>query len=162
MSPCAILYAEDEPNDILFLELAFKRTRSPHTLRAVPDGQQAMDYLGGKTPFDDRLRYPLPALILLDINMPKKNGLEVLEWIRQQSHFTSLPVLMLTSSTRPEDVERARQLGADDYLLKPSDPLKLVEVVKSIHERWLAQPPARQESPLEFGQAPRDSIQPNP
>lgn len=139
MNPCTILYAEDEADDVLFLELALKRTRSPHRLRAVPDGAQAIDYLAGKALFNDRSRYPLPALILLDINMPKINGLEVLQWIRQQPHFASVPVLMLTSSMRPEDMERASRLGANEYLLKPSDPSKLVELVKSFHERWLVQ-----------------------
>ena len=137
-SPCTILYAEDEPNDIFFLKLAFKKATSPHTLNAVPDGEQAIDYLAGEGPFADRSRYPLPTLVLLDINMPKKSGLEVLEWIRRQLRFKSLPVLILTSSQRPEDLEKARNLRADDYLLKPSDPLKLVEMVKSLHERWLS------------------------
>ena len=69
--------------------------------------------------------------------MPKKSGLEVLEWTRQQPRFKSLPVLILTSSSRPEDRQKAHQLGADDYLLKPCDPLQLVELVKMLHERWL-------------------------
>jgi len=140
MQPGAILYAEDEANDVFFLALALKRANLPHTLNAVPDGEQAIEYLAGEGPFANRSRHPLPALVLLDINMPKQTGLEVLEWIRQQRHFKSLPVLMLTSSTRPEDMEKARQLGADDYILKPSDPLKLVDVVQSFHDRWLAQP----------------------
>ena len=113
---------------------------SPHTLNALPDGEQTLQYLAGGGPFADRLRHPLPVLILLDINMPKKSGLEVLEWIRHQPNFKSLPVLILTSSSRQEDMDRARLLGADDYLLKPSDPLKLVDIVKSLHDRWLSQP----------------------
>jgi CheY-like chemotaxis protein len=133
-----ILYAEDEENDVFFLERAFKLADSPHTLKAVPDGAQAIEYLAGRGYFTDRSRYPLPDLILLDINMPKKSGLDVLEWVRSQPHYKSLPTLILTSSTRSEDMEAARQLGADDYLFKPSDPLKLVEVVKSIQEHWLS------------------------
>lgn len=135
-----ILYAEDEENDLLFLNRAFKTARSPHTLRGVPDGEQAIQYLAGDGPFADRIRHPFPALILLDINMPKQSGLEVLQWIRQQPRFKSLPVLVLTSSSRQEDMERARELGADDYLFKPSDPLKLVDLVKSLDERWLSRP----------------------
>lgn len=106
----------------------------------MPDGQQAIDYLAGKGDFADRSQYPLPALILLDINMPKKSGLEVLQWIRQQPDFKSSPVLMFTSSTRQEDMDNARQLGANDYLLKPFDPLKLSDLVRTIHDRWLSQP----------------------
>ena len=72
--------------------------------------------------------------------MPKASGLEVLKWIRQQPHFKSLPVVMLTSSLADEDIAMARQLGADDYLLKVSHPSKLAEIVKSLHDRWLSDP----------------------
>src|SRR6266576_2126415 len=99
MQPCTILYVEDEADDIFFLERAFQIACSPHALKAVADGQKAIDYLAGEGPFDDRANYPLPALILLDINLPGRPGLEVLEWIRQQSHFKSVPVLMFTSSS---------------------------------------------------------------
>ena len=85
-------------------------------------------------------KIPIPKIVLLDINMPKKSGLEVLEWIRSQPRYKSFPSLILTSSSRPEDMEKARQLGADDYLLKPTDPLKLVELVKSLQEHWLSKP----------------------
>ena len=134
-----ILYAEDEENDVLFLERAFKLAGSSHSLKAVPDGAQALEYLTGEGIFADRTRHPFPDLILLDINMPKKSGLDVLEWLRSQPRYKSLPALILTSSSRPEDMEKARQLGADDYLLKPSDPLKLVELVRSLQEHWLSQ-----------------------
>lgn len=138
MKQAAILYAEDEPNDILFLELALQSTGSPHDLHSVADGEQALEYLSGKGHYADRTRHPLPGLVLLDINMPKISGLEVLEWIRQEPRFESLPVVMLTSSSRPEDKEKAQTLGADDYLLKPPDPRKLVEMVKSLQDRWLS------------------------
>lgn len=138
MQSCTILYAEDEKNDVYFLERALKLAGSPWVLHAVADGAQAIDYLAGEGPFADRTLHPLPDLVLLDINMPKKSGLEVLEWIRQQPAFKSLPVLTLTSSSRPEDQEQARLLGANDYLLKPSDPRTLIDVVKSIHDRWLS------------------------
>ena len=140
MKPSVILYAEDEANDVLFLDLALKRAHLPHTLNAVSDGAQAIEYLAGEGAFADRVRHALPCLVLLDINMPKRSGLEVLKWIREQPQFKSLPVLMLTSSSRPEDMDKARQLGANDYLLKPSHPLKLDEVIKTLHDRWLSQP----------------------
>ena len=138
MKGAAILYAEDEANDIFFLELALETAGSPCTLHSVLDGAQAIEYLSGQGSYADRTRHPLPSLILLDINMPKKSGLEVLEWIRQEHRFKSLPVVILTSSSRTEDKEKANQLGADDYLLKPSDPRKLVELVKSLQERWFS------------------------
>lgn len=132
-----ILYAEDEQDDVFFFERALKLAAPLHTLNCVADGEQAIHYLAGEGLFTDRTRHPLPALVLLDINMPKLSGLEVLEWIRRHSHFKSLRVLILTSSSRPEDKARARELGADDYLSKPADPLKLVDLVKSLNERWL-------------------------
>ena len=138
MQPCVILYAEDEDTDVLFLELAFQRAGLPHTLKAVPDGQTALDYLQGNGSYSDREKYPLPRLILLDINMPRKSGFEVLAWIRRQTHLKAVPVVMFTSSEHPADMEKARQLAADDYLIKPSNPLELSEMVKSLHERWLS------------------------
>src|SRR5579872_4055933 len=103
MSRSTILYAEDEPDDIFFLKRAFEVTHLPHLLMAVPDGQAALEYLTGTGPCADRELNPLPCLVLLDINMPKKSGLEVLEWIRRQPGFQSLPVLMLTSSSNEAD-----------------------------------------------------------
>ena len=138
MKQAAILYAEDEANDIFFLELALKTAGSPLALHSVVDGQQAIEYLSGLGHYTDRSLHPLPDLVVLDINMPKLSGLEVLEWIRKKSGLKSLPVVILTSSSRPEDREKAHQLGADDYLLKPSDPRKLVEMVKSLQGRWLS------------------------
>ena len=137
MRPCTILYAEDEENDIFFFRHALEQARSPHSLKALPNGQQAIEYIAGEGDFADRGLHPLPSLVLLDINMPRKSGLEVLEWIRRQSQFKSLPVLMLTSSSRQEDMDTALQLGADDYLSKPAHPLELVELVKSLQDRWL-------------------------
>src|SRR5512142_1841788 len=99
MSPDTILYAEDEPTDIYFLERAFKHASVPHSLKSVVDGQAAIDYLSGVGPYADRDLHPLPCLILLDINMPRKSGLGVLEWIRQQPQLKGVPVLILTSSS---------------------------------------------------------------
>ena len=138
MKQAAILYAEDEANDIFFLELALKTAGSTLALHSVVNGEQAIEYLSGLGPYADRTLHPLPDLVLLDINMPKVSGLEVLEWIRQEPRFKSLPVVILTSSSRLEDREKAQHLAIDDYLLKPSDPRKLVELVKSMQERWLS------------------------
>ncbi len=134
-----ILYAEDDENDVFFFEYALNLTHSRYKLASVADGEKAVDYLSGKGAFADRSHYPLPALVLLDINMPRKTGLEVLEWIRQQSEFKKLPVVIFTSSSRPEDMDKARRLDAADYLLKPSEPRKLLELVKNLHARWLPQ-----------------------
>src|SRR6267142_4910873 len=139
MEPGIILYAEDEPNDVFFLQRAFKLAGLAHLVKSVSNGQNALEYLSGAGPFTDRELHPFPCLVLLDINLPRQSGFEVLEWIRKQPRLKSLPVVMLTSSSHPADMEKARKLAADDYLLKPSDPLKLVELVKSLDDRWLSQ-----------------------
>jgi CheY-like chemotaxis protein len=138
MQPAAILYVEDEASDVFFLKHALNRAGIEHRLVIAPDGQHAVDYLAGAGAFADRELHPLPCLILLDINLPKKSGLEVLGWIRGQAAFKSLPVLMLTSSSNPKDMEKARLLAADDYLVKPGDPLQLIELVNSFRDRWLS------------------------
>lgn len=139
MHPGTVLYAEDEPTDIFFLQHAFATAGIPHRLQSVPDGEIAIEYLSGTGAFTDREQNPLPCLLLLDINMPKLSGLEVLEWVRKQPQLKKIPVLMLTSSSHPADMEKARHLKANDFLLKPSNPAKLVELVRTIHARWLSQ-----------------------
>lgn len=148
MTPTStILYAEDEEDDVFFLERALQIAGLPHALKAVVDGEQAVEYLAGTGHFGDRASHPLPALILLDINMPKKTGFEVLEWIRQQPRFKSLPVLMFTSSSRPEDFQTALKLGADDCVVKPSRPSHLAELVKVLCDQWLSKAEASKAQP---------------
>ena len=140
MNHGTVLYAEDEPTDIFFLQRAFASAGIPHRLECVPDGEVAIEYLSGTGAFAGREENPLPCLILLDINMPGLYGLEVLQWTRQQPQLKEVPVLMLTSSSHPADMEKARYFGANDYLIKPSNPAQLVELARKIHERWLSQP----------------------
>lgn len=138
--PLTILYLEDEENDVFFLQRAFKLAGFGHSVHAVPDGALAVEYLAGVGIFADRAQYPFPDFILLDINVPKQSGLDVLEWIRHDPVCRAIPAVILTSSSRPQEIERAHRLGADDYILKPSNPLKLVETAMTIHKRWLSQP----------------------
>jgi CheY-like chemotaxis protein len=163
MTQRIILYAEDEKNDVFFLELAFEAVGIRYPIKAVTDGQAAIDYLSGAGHFVNRSLFPLPCLILLDINMPKKSGFEVLEWIRQRPGIKSLPVLVLTSSSNALDMEKASQLGADAYLIKPSNPLELRGVAESIRSRWLpkAKPEKKVKSlPSKTRQKPRPPAPP--
>jgi CheY-like chemotaxis protein len=137
MQTC-VLYAEDDPNDAFWLDCAFKNAGIAHPIKVVPDGQRALDYLSGFGPFADRDLHPLPCLILLDIDLPKMNGFEVLEWIRQQPRLKTLPVVMFSDSSDLTDREMARQLAADDYLIKPEDPSGLDPLVKTLRDRWLS------------------------
>ena len=134
----AILYVEDEETDVFLIRLAFKRAGLLNPVNTAMDGAEAMDYLAGNGPFADRKQYPLPALVLLDLNLPKKSGFEVLEWARQQPELASLPIVIYTSSDRQTDWDQARQLGANDYLVKRSDVNKLAELGRELAQRWLA------------------------
>jgi CheY-like chemotaxis protein len=97
ISQPAILYVEDEKSDVLLLRVAFTRAGLLNPVHIAMDGAEAIDYLVGNRPFADRNQHPLPALVLLDLNLPKKSGFQVLSWIRQQPQFASLPVVIYTA-----------------------------------------------------------------
>lgn len=132
-----VLYVEDEENDVLLAEIAFKRAQSDHELMVVGDGLQAIDYLLGVGRFADRDANPFPSLVLLDLKLPHKSGFEVLEWIRQQSEFRSLPVVVYTSSGAKSDRDKARELGASDYCVKPSRISEMTQLAALILKRWI-------------------------
>jgi CheY-like chemotaxis protein len=137
ISQPAMLYVEDEKSDVLLLRVAFSLARLTIPVHVVVDGAQAIDYLAGNGPFADRSQHPLPALVLLDLNLPKKSGFEVLSWIRQQPQFASLPVVIYTSSVGLIDKDTAQLLGATDYFVKRSGVSDIAELVRSLAERWL-------------------------
>jgi CheY-like chemotaxis protein len=114
-----ILIVEDDPNDVLFLRRAFKAADVRQAVRVARDGQEAVDYLSGAGPFRDRDTYPLPCLVVLDLKLPKKNGLEVLQWLRHHEEFKDLPVVMVTSSEEHGDRESAGRHGVEAYRVKP-------------------------------------------
>jgi CheY-like chemotaxis protein len=133
-----ILHVEDEENDVLLMELAMTKAGIVNPVKAVNDGQQAIDYLIGAGKVGDREEHPLPCLILLDLKLPHVPGLEVLSWIRQEAHLNT-PVVILTSSQNDTDIAKAYDLGANAYLVKPSDTFKLAEIAKAIKDFWLIQ-----------------------
>lgn len=132
MGPKTILYAEDEPDDVFLMRRAWRAAGLHHALHVVIDGQQAVDYLSDKGVFSDRPAHPVPALVLLDLKLPKIPGLEVLEWIRRQDTVRSLSVVVFSSSTLADDVSRATALGVSGFWVKPSEPHKLQEIVTDL------------------------------
>jgi len=114
-----ILVAEDSENDVVILRKALSQAFIDHHLFVVTDGDQCIDYLSGSSRFCDRAQYPFPHLLLLDLHMPRKDGFQVLEWIRRQPGSKQLPVVVLTSSQNLHDMKTAYQLGAASFLLKP-------------------------------------------
>jgi DNA-binding response OmpR family regulator len=133
----AILLVEDSVDDVFFLKHAFKEAGIDNPLLVAYDGKEAKDYLGGSGKYADRTVFPLPGLMLLDLKLPRVMGLEVLKWVRQQSDFKTLIVIVLTSSSQVADINAAYQLGANSYLVKPSSPAELVKMARGIKLFWL-------------------------
>lgn len=127
-----ILHIEDDPNDTLLFEHACRKAGVPFSLQAVSDGDQAIAYLRGIDCFSDRVKHPLPKLILLDLKMPRLSGFDVLTWLRDDDVLRQVPVVVLTSSNHDADVKRAYDLGAKSYLVKPVGFEALVELVKTL------------------------------
>jgi CheY-like chemotaxis protein len=131
------LLAEDNENDVLLTRRAFAKANLLNPVQVVSDGDEAMAYLKGEGKYANRAEYPLPELLLLDLKMPGKNGFEVLSWIREQPTFSSLRVVVLTSSDQIRDVNRAYQLGANSFLVKPVDFENFVQVSQAVKGYWL-------------------------
>lgn len=131
-----ILQVEDDPNDVFFLHHAMRSAGVENPIQVATDGKQAIDYLQGIGKFADRNQYPLPGLILLDLKLPYVMGLDVLKWIRQQSGL-SLVVVLLTASSEEADIATAYRLGANGFLVKPSEATKLEDMARAIKHFWL-------------------------
>ena len=137
MTQNVLLHVEDDPNDVLLLQRAFRKANMQISIQAVTDGDKAVAYLSGAGEYANREKYPLPNVVLLDLKMPRKSGLEVLEWIRGQQSVRRLIVIIFTSSKHDEDVNKAYDLGANSYLVKPVGFDMLVEVAKLIQSYWI-------------------------
>jgi len=138
-----ILLAEDRDDDILLIRRAFARAYVSNPLQIVRDGEGAIAYLKGEGQYANRVEYPMPDLLLLDLKMPRVDGFEVLKWIRQQPDLSSLRVIVLTASESIRDVNIAYRLGANSYLVKPLDFQHFVEMNSFLNGYWLPQSAAR-------------------
>ena len=136
-TPC-LLVADDDPADVFLLRRAFRCASLSCEIVEVRDGEEAIDYLNGKPPFDDRERYPFPSLLLLDVKMPKMNGFDVLAWLRGRPYVDQLPVVVFSGSALESDSQAALHLGAREYLIKPADIEQMSSLVQGLHRRWLA------------------------
>ncbi len=133
----AILLVDNSEDDLMLMRIAFQKAGFTCPLPEVHDGDEAIAYLKGEKPYDDRSQYPLPTIILLDANMPRKNGFEVLAWVRAQPAHQHLSMIMLSASMRNADVERAFKLGATSFIVKPSELNELVNLLRAFRA-WLA------------------------
>lgn len=132
-----VLHVDDDPNDTVLLEAAARKAGVSFLLQNVADGDAAIAYLSGSGEYGDRLRYPLPSLILLDLKMPRATGFEVLQWIRAHADLGRIPVVVLSGSELQQDIEQAYTTGANSYLVKPLGFDALVSLVKSLSSLWL-------------------------
>ena len=138
-----ILLVEDNSSDVILTKHALKKAKLLNPVQVAKDGEMAVDYLSGIEPYNNRDKYPLPVMILLDLHLPAKSGLEVLAWLRQQPTLKDLPVVVLSASNRANDVNRAYDLGISSYVIKPVAFDALLKVMRYLNQYWilLNQPP---------------------
>ena len=132
-----ILLAKDNEDYALLFRRALKSARREARGDGVHDGLEAVNYLAGAAPYEDRIKHPFPKLLLLDLRMPRMDGYEVLSAVRQRLGFTQLPVIVLTHSDNPADIKRAYELGATSYFRKPDSLEGLDEMIHVLHAYWL-------------------------
>ncbi len=135
--PKEILLVEDNPDDVELTRIAFEEAKVANLLRVVGDGAEALDYLFARGKHADRDPTSLPSLLLLDLNLPKLDGREVLQAIRSNEATRTLPVVVLTTSTEPFDVDATYALGVNSYIRKPVDFEQFVWAVKQVGLYWL-------------------------
>jgi CheY-like chemotaxis protein len=138
LNPSAtILLVEDEPSDVFLMKRALKGAQIVNPLQVACDGQQAIDYLSGDGKFSDRIQFPIPSIIFLDLKLPYKSGFDVLGWIRSQSHLDQTLVMVLTSSSEERDIAQCYKLGARTFLVKPPTPAMLLALMVSLKDFWV-------------------------
>ena|SRR5688500_20058941 len=132
-----VLLAEDNDNDVFMLREALRRAGLEIALQVVEDGEEAIAYLRGTGKFANRAEYPLPDLFLLDLRMPRRDGFEVLRWLRRQPSLGPLRTIVLTTSEDISDVDRAYALGANSFLTKPTDLFDFGNTLEATFNYWL-------------------------
>jgi CheY-like chemotaxis protein len=134
-----LLLVEDDDADALLVGRAIRKAQISVRVERVRDGDEAVDYLDGRRGYADRTAYPRPAIVLLDIKLPRRDGFEIITWLRAQpTPLCRTAIVMLTSSGRPVDINRAYELGANSYLRKPEEHGELVSALGTFHDFWLS------------------------
>lgn len=134
--PITVLVADDDPDDRLFIKEGFEEAGLPIQLRFVEDGEQLMDYLLHRGPYADADQAPVPGLILVDLNMPRKDGREALREIKSHDKLRCIPVVALTTSRAEEDIVRTYSDGVNSFITKPVTFDKLVQMLHSLEQYW--------------------------
>ncbi|MBN2736835.1 MAG: response regulator [Spirochaetales bacterium] len=131
-----ILLVEDNPDHIELTQDALLEVDLVKTIRVVSDGEEALDYLFRRKKYENPQESPRPDLILLDVKLPKKNGFEILEEIKQSEELKRIPVILLTTTGNKEDIERGALLGTNDYIVKPVEFEVFMQKVKGLGKYW--------------------------
>jgi CheY-like chemotaxis protein len=131
-----ILIVEDNEDDITLLKAAIRNAKVPNPIKVVRDGVEAIKYLEGDGPYEDRLSYPFPGALFLDLKLPKLNGFDVLQWLKEHEECKVIPVMVLTSSALERDVTKAYQMGANSFMVKPGSLGGLTELVDLAFRFW--------------------------
>lgn len=131
-----VLLIEDEPNDALLIERAFRKNGFEHPVKVVANGEMAISYLLGDAGYTDRTAFPFPRIIITDLKMPRMGGLELLQWVKENAEYTVVPIVVLTSSADEDDVKQAFCLGANAYFVKPAQYQDLQHLVKTMMDYW--------------------------
>ena len=127
---------DDADEDIFFVKRAFEKSGVAQFFHSVNDGNQAIAYLQAEGEFSDRSKFPFPNLLMTDLKMPGMNGYELLEWIQKHPNCKVIPTIVFSSSSLESDIHRAYVLGANTYIVKPSDFIELVETIRLLYEFW--------------------------
>src|ERR1041385_4515920 len=152
-----ILLVEDSDDEVAIIRKAFRNAGVENPLHVVADGKAAVAYLAGTGKYSLRDEYPLPGLVLLDLKLPGMHGFEVLRWIRQTPGLTAMRVVVLTSSDQIRDVNAAYQLGANSFMVKPTDFQNVVEMAKTLRMYWLQMSKAPEISRSPRAKAPKSN-----
>jgi CheY-like chemotaxis protein len=138
MSEGPVLLVEDDVSDFRLIQRAFAKIKPSNPMLRLTHGDEAVAYLAGDAPYENRSLHPIPCVLLLDIKLPRRSGFEVLEWIRMQdSALKRIPIIMLTSSSHQVDVNKAYELGVNSYLVKPSNNSELEQLVSAFRTYWM-------------------------
>jgi CheY-like chemotaxis protein len=133
-----VLLVEDDPADVRLVQRAFTKIGLQVPLLRVGNGDDAVAYLNGDPPYENRAAYPLPAIILLDIKLPRRSGIEVLQWVRsRKSALRRIPIVMFTSSRHNSDINGAYESGANSYLTKPETSAQLMALAEAFKTYWI-------------------------
>jgi CheY-like chemotaxis protein len=131
-----ILIAEDYADDVLMLEIALRQAGIANPTRAVRDGEETMAYFAGQGAYANRNKFPLPGALFLDLRLPRRNGFEVLQWLRSRAEFNDLLIVILTGARETRFVQHAYQLGANSFIVKPCQPSNIYTLILYFGKYW--------------------------